>query len=495
MKTKITLLTLLITLLATAQDGTLDTTFGTGGKIDYSIFLNFVDMKMDYSINKIVVLGRNSNGKPMLVRYNLDGSYDTTFDGDGIKEINFGIDETPASFCIYDYSSTTSGYLVASSRKGAIAKVNIDGTFATFGTNGIYYYDSQNYESYHEAKLTYDYVDGKIIIASHDSEFASSLVTVYKLEPTGLNVLNFNGGNPVSFYFISGQNVTPNSINTDDNGNIIISGIHIIAGGYDTYVKKYSSLGIYDSAYLSNAGGTITRSAFKPGFVFDSSDNSSYTYGSNGSDQMLVTKNSNNGGLETTFGSNGIALVDFPNSYIENVRSIVGHESGSSIKIILVGRAKIDASSSNISLARINANGTLDTSFGTSGMNYIPNVGSYLLRLSSAIDYENGKLYVMGFSATGIVSLYRFNLQEAILSTTQTASLNKITFSPNPTTSSITFSQELKNLDIFDITGKKIKTFENATTTFDVSGLEKGIYLLKGKTIEGSEFNEKLIKE
>ena len=110
------------------------------------------------------------------------------------------------------------------------------------------------------------------------------------------------------------------------------------------------------------------------------------------------------------------------------------------------------------------------------------------------IDYENGKLYVMGFSATGIVSLYRFNLQEAILSTTQTASLNKITFSPNPTTSNITFTQEINSLEVFDLTGKKIKSFENTNTTFDVSGLEKGMYLLKGKTVNGDEFNEKLIK-
>ncbi len=71
----------------------------------------------------------------------------------------------------------------------------------------------------------------------------------------------------------------------------------------------------------------------------------------------------------------------------------------------------------------------------------------------------------------------------------------KLKYSPNPTNSNIIFSQVIEVLEIYDITGKKVKSFENATTTFDVSGLEKGIYLLKGKTIEGSEFNEKLIKE
>ena len=178
-------------------------------------------------------------------------------------------------------------------------------------------------------------------------------------------------------------------------------------------------------------------------------------------------------------------------------KSITGYEFGSSFKIILTGRtrAQSTAALANISLARIDANGILDTTFGTSGKISIPTLlSTYTGNLFSAIDYDNGKLYVMGFSATGIVSLYRFNLQEAILSTTQTASLNKITFSPNPTTSNITFTQEINSLEVFDLTGKKIKSFENTNTTFEVSGLENGIYLLKGKTVEGNEFNEKLIK-
>lgn len=77
----------------------------------------------------------------------------------------------------------------------------------------------------------------------------------------------------------------------------------------------------------------------------------------------------------------------------------------------------------------------------------------------------------------------------------QSHAIQKPTFSPNPTNSQITFSQEIFNLEVFDITGKKVKSFQNTNTSFDVAGLEKGIYFLKGKTVEGNEFNEKLIKE
>ena len=94
---------------------------------------------------------------------------------------------------------------------------------------------------------------------------------------------------------------------------------------------------------------------------------------------------------------------------------------------------------------------------------------------------------------TETMLLYKYTSQQ--LSTNQNIFQSKTTFSPNPATSSITFSQEISSLEIFDITGKKVKSFKNPNVTYDVSNLEKGIYLLKGTTIEGESINDKLIKE
>jgi hypothetical protein len=211
--------------------------------------------------------------------------------------------------------------------------------------------------------------------------------------------------------------------------------------------------------------------------------------------KMYIAKRNATGTIDTSFGTNSIATVDFTDTYYDSVNSITGHEFGSSFKIILVGRTRTQSTSaiSNISLARINANGTLDTTFGTAGKVSVPtNFSDYYSYLFSEIDSNNGKLYVMGLSNTNTVSLYRFNLS-SILSN-QEFSKPQITFSPNPTNSQITFSQEISNLEIFDISGKKVKTFENANTNYDVSSLDKGIYLIKGKNNEGIIFNEKLIK-
>ena len=78
---------------------------------------------------------------------------------------------------------------------------------------------------------------------------------------------------------------------------------------------------------------------------------------------------------------------------------------------------------------------------------------------------------------------------------TQSFTSQKITFSPNPTTSQINFSEEISELEVYDVAGKKVKWFENANTTFNVEDLEKGIYFLKGKTSAQHIFTEKLVKQ
>lgn len=70
-----------------------------------------------------------------------------------------------------------------------------------------------------------------------------------------------------------------------------------------------------------------------------------------------------------------------------------------------------------------------------------------------------------------------------------------VKFYPNPTQSQINFTQEINTLEVFDITGKKVKSFQNPSTSYDVATLQKGVYILKGTTTDGKSFNEKLVKE
>jgi hypothetical protein len=120
--------------------------------------------------------------------------------------------------------------------------------------------------------------------------------------------------------------------------------------------------------------------------------------------------------------------------------------------------------------------------FSNFSTSFTPTVsGNYFIRFRFASNSANNTMFYDNLMVSQVLSNIEFNNL-------------KTTFSPNPTTSQITFSQEITNLEIFDIAGKKVKTFESTNITFDVSALEEGIYLLKGKTNDGIIINEKLIK-
>lgn len=90
-----------------------------------------------------------------------------------------------------------------------------------------------------------------------------------------------------------------------------------------------------------------------------------------------------------------------------------------------------------------------------------------------------------------------YNYNSAITLSTKTNEIDskKIAIYPNPTNATITVSEYINNLEVFDIAGKKVKAFPTPSTSFDVSNLKKGVYFLKGKTQEGKSINEKLVKE
>lgn len=358
--------------------------------------------------------------------------------------------------------------------------------------NGIYNYNLQDYSSPHPAYITLDYQNNKILVGS--SEISGAYATyVYRLNENGLNDTTFNNGNPVVFYFdLPYTPIALNSISTSDSG-IYVSGTYYLSGLYSTYSKKINNNGTissYNNIFSSYNGGSITY----PGFILDGSDDTSYVYGMDQNYKMMLVKKTTAGVLDNTFGNNGIVSLTFPNDTYHNAKSITGHEFGTTFKIILVGRTKPSSGNSNISLARLTSNGTLDTSFGIQGKTSIPSsITSYSTILASGIDFTFGKLYVMGFTASGIVSLYRFSLS-SVLSTKETPK-PIIKLYPNPTKSQLNFSEELSEIIIVDMSGKQVATQKEKSKSINVEKLPKGNYLISAKDKNGKTVSEKFIKE
>lgn len=463
-----------------AQDGTLDTSFGINGKLDIPIYARA--LQFDFLNNKLVLVGSNTSYQPTIMRLNLDGSFDNSFDSDGIQTINFG-----STVDILNSLHIINGnYYVSSYSKGAFSVVS-----AATGSATNIFYNSWTYTTgYHDVIIKSDLNDKPIIITD-DNDFSSNSVKIFRYNTNNTLDTSFNGTGFVNNTFYGYGNLAGAEI--DELGNIYVSKSTSDGTYYSIYTKKFNSTGSLDNTYTLDGNNTNNRSLTNSKIVFDF-NGESYSCGMNNQNRFLIAKRNSTGTADTSFGSGGYATIDFTDTYYDNVRAIAAHEFDNSFKIILVGRTRAQATTalSNISLARIDTNGILDTSFGTAGKTSVATPQtSYTEDLYSAIDYDNGKLYVFASCI-----LYRFNLPSILLSSQNFDSANKkVLIYPNPAQSQITFSEEIYNLEMFDISGKKVKSFSNNSCIFDVSDLDTGIYFLRGKTTTGNLLNEKLIKD
>ena len=89
--------------------------------------------------------------------------------------------------------------------------------------------------------------------------------------------------------------------------------------------------------------------------------------------------------------------------------------------------------------------------------------------------------------------------EEEFLGTTNVIGASKISVYPNPVTDTFSInkgkSEDIKAVELFDFTGKKVKSFQNSSENLSVSELPKGGYVVKIQTTSGKVYNQKLIKK
>jgi uncharacterized delta-60 repeat protein len=117
----------------------------------------------------------------------------------------------------------------------------------------------------------------------------------------------------------------------------------------------------------------------------------------------VVIRYNADGTLDSTFGSNGILSTP-----VEQPADILVTADN---KILIAGTAGINNPNQGAQIARFNSNGTLDTSFGSNGMVTASRAGFYLPRTDKIAIQPDGRI-VLSASASPTVSrgqIYRFN--------------------------------------------------------------------------------------
>lgn len=373
------------------SDGTLDSTFGTAGSVVDTLGKNSMIFDMLVEPNGKIVASGQANGGAAVVRFNSDGSLDSTFGSGGValaqgqpdgqaqalvEQANgkyvigalvggatFG---TPNVFTVERFTGetppTTSGIADVTVPAGSTSQtISLSSDF----TGG----------SVPDNQLSYSLVgDTNPALFSATTINSGTLTLAFAPNQTGNSLLTVRAGDPDGDFVDASFQVTVVSASTDNGfGTAGISSAMFPGGSAEPHAMALQSDGrVIEAGWLSSASPrSLALARFKP-----------------------------DGSLDASFGNTGevVTPVSLPSYGLENglAMSVLVQADG---KIVVAG----SLNATNLLLTRFNADGTLDTSFGAGGFVISPGVG-----YAQVLEQPDGKLVAAGYSASGFV-VARYN--------------------------------------------------------------------------------------
>jgi uncharacterized delta-60 repeat protein len=242
------------------SDGSLDTSFGTSGKVTTDISGN-TDNATAVAIQsdgKIIVAGGASNGTNndfALLRYNADGSLDTSFGTSGKVVLDFAKSDDLAKALMIQGdgkivvagSTNNISVAVTTNQDFALARFNADGTLdASFGVAGMVITDFANAADYVHALALQS--DGKIVAAgSSDSNGVSKTdFALARYNTDGTLDTSFGTGGKVITDFV-GASDSAQAIAIQGDGKIIAVGWAFNGTNNDFAMARYNTDGTLDT--------------------------------------------------------------------------------------------------------------------------------------------------------------------------------------------------------------------------------------------------------
>jgi uncharacterized delta-60 repeat protein len=369
-------------------DGSLDTSFSVAGKVLTNIgSASEAKTVVIQTDGKIIVGGSSSNSSSnhlAFARYNLDGSLDTSFGNDGIV--------TGTTFdCAFSIAIQSDGKFLTQSFS-AIFRYNPNGSIDTsFGDNGKIAVGQ--YNIYKTRSLSVQN-DGKILATG----YAQGGLSLFRFNTDGNADVSFDGDGTLLLQ--SGYLIQSNAIVVQSDGKIVIAG----AAAYGTVIFMVNSNGSIDSSFGTNGVVTTTSAWVESISLLIQPDNKIVTtqnYRFDVPDRNFSTNRYNTSGtLDTSFDSDGIVTTgEFAGN--SKLSAFAVQPDG---KIVAAGYSSVSTYPSytfDFAVVRYNANGTLDTSFDGDGK-VTTMVGKYRFsRAYSVATQSDGKIVVAGTANNG----------------------------------------------------------------------------------------------
>ncbi len=384
---------LFFVLPAFAQPGKLDLSFGNGGVVstngDNTLSFGWaVAIQPD---GKIVTVGRGGTRSFAVARYNPNGSLDISFGLNGIVLTSIGsVYDSAYGVAIQgDGKIVVAGTTHLANAGGyifAVVRYNTNGSLDTsFNGTGIVTTSVGGYSSDFANSVALQ-TDGKIVVAGYGYNSSNADFALVRYKTDGSLDLSFNGGiviTPVgtSFDLASSVSIQP-------DGKIVAAG----RAGSSPALVRYTTFGQLDTSF--NGTGIVTTS-FGNGFsgsirglaiqwdgklvvagrIANSSNHPAFAF----------ARYYPNGKLDTSFGGTGKIIIPVGDNYGGYANSIAIQPDG---KIVAAG--KIDE---RVAVVRLNSNGSLDTTFNGNGIVSTP--AAYNAAATVAIQAD-GKIVAAG---------------------------------------------------------------------------------------------------
>ena len=397
--------------IALAAPGGLDATFDGDGRVTTDIAGGSFDSITGIAIQsdgKIVVSGI-SNDNFVLARYNLNGSPDTTLSGDGKLMTNFGgIDGTEdvaiqsnGKIVVTGTRCLNEGWPNGDCDAG-IARYNVGGTLdITFSGDGKLTTDFGGGTNGTWSGLAIQ-PNGKILVAGYMHNGSNFDFAVYRYNSNGTLDTAFSGDGMVNVNFGSGPEDLATDLVLQPDGKIVVGGVSCDVVGLtpwqncDFAVIRLNAGGSLDTSFsvdgrqVINFGGVDLPDgiALQPdGKVvlagFKETSTESY---------FALARLDTNGALDITFKGTGRVTTGFGLGSGAHGRDVRVQSDG---KIVVIGQA-----SGNFALARYNTDGNLDTTFSGDGRATF-NFGFDDVGWVMALQPSDGKYVLGGFTDDG----------------------------------------------------------------------------------------------
>jgi uncharacterized delta-60 repeat protein len=362
------------------SSGNLDSTFGSNGTVVLSPgpgndVAQAVAIQSD---GKIVTVGYGFNGMFnafAVTRINPNGTLDSTFNLTGIALTTVGPRDAEA----FGVAIQSDGKIVVVGQASngtntdfAIVRYNIDGMLDnTFNGDGRLMVDVGGGNDVGRSAAIQN--DGKIVIAGNSFVGGNSDISVIRLETHGSFDASFAGnagnGQGIVRTPVGAGNDIGYSVAVQPNGKIVVAGYYSGPVSIDSVILRYNTDGALDNSFSDDG-------RFVHAFSADSVDEAlamalqpdgriviaGCIRGGGRLNDYLIARIEQDGSLDQTFGQGGFTRIEFSPSPDIALGVAIQNDG----KIIAAGFAN-NGVNNDFGVTRVNTDGTLDTTFGKDG--------------------------------------------------------------------------------------------------------------------------------